>query len=102
MELSRLQALAGLTESKAPVKLSEGKGQEYGDSSEFEDAASNLQSLLTKSKAILTSPAWKAWMVSTDSNYGTKATVKNTDLIGRLALVQKGYDELYYTLEKAA
>lgn len=90
MELTKLRKLAGLPES---IKIAEAK--QYGDSSDFESAVSDVEKHFTGILKTMGSAEWRDWMKSTDSNFGTGVAEDSREIVHKLNEVIKDFDNMY-------
>lgn len=100
MELNRLQKLAGLplTEATTKVlKLEPVETTKYDSSEEFETAYYSVTEANKHVMTVLTSPAFKAWMRDSASNYGFNMS-EYTQLVELAKKFNKEVEALYDTL----
>jgi len=74
------------------------KNARYDDSTDFEDAAAELEGALNLAVTIINSPAWKDWMHTTTMNYNVDADKMNDDLRRKIIATKTTFDALYDSL----
>lgn len=102
MELSRIAHLAGvqLTEAQTKlVKLDPVEKTKYDTSEDFENAFSSMSEANKHAFEVLTSPAFKAWMRDSASNYSFNMS-EYTQLVELAKKFNKEVAALYDTLSE--
>lgn len=78
-------------------------GDEYEDSSYFDDDVEKLSTAFDNILTILKSSEFQNWMKSTDDNFGTKKSsfaLRAAGLLDTVSKAEKGFDALYGDLVK--
>ena len=80
-----------------PVVEARTSTKSYEDSSDFEDAYSQVEQHIKAALAILESPPWREWMKATDANFGSniRAVRTSEDLHSKLQEFEEEFDQLY-------
>jgi len=104
MDLNRIRQLAGvemLAEQIKVPKLTPVEDNEYGDSSEFEHAYSNLVDAVSYVVLVLKSKALNKWMKETEQNFSFDFQ-EYSSVVSDAEALQKSIGELYDKLVKAS